>query len=145
MPGRSRASDQCDCGTCGPPGASGAAGLRGAGLEGADPLPDGAVLPPEPPSWLSKPLLPELSGATGGGLPGAGVSWVGEPLPGMSVVGSRLWAASSDSSRLVAKNPAAKNAVVRVSTLAVLRPVINPLVELTKPPPSDFCSSTTPI
>jgi hypothetical protein len=47
--------------------------------------------------------------------------------------------------RLVRKNPAARSAVVRVNTFAVPRPVMNPLVVLTKPPPSDFCSRTTPI
>ncbi len=46
---------------------------------------------------------------------------------------------------LVRKNPAASSAVVRVSTFAVPRPVKKPLVELTSPPPSDFCSITTPI
>ena len=43
------------------------------------------------------------------------------------------------------KKPAARSAVVRVSTFAVPRPVIKPLDELTRPPPSDFCNSTTPI
>ena len=53
--------------------------------------------------------------------------------------------ASQDSAKLVTKNPTASNAVVRVRTFAVPRPVMKPLVELTSPPPSDFCSSTTPI
>jgi len=43
------------------------------------------------------------------------------------------------------KNPAASKAVVRVNTLAVPRLVRNPLELLTRPPPSDFCSRTTPI
>src|ERR1700728_4496915 len=60
-------------------------------------------------------------------------------------VGLRSTPASHDSARLVRKKPAARNAVVRLKTLAVPRPVIKPLVELTNPPPSDFCSSTTPI
>src|ERR1700733_11821604 len=60
-------------------------------------------------------------------------------------VGLRSTPASHDSARLGRKKPAARNAVVRLKTLAVPRPVIKPLVELTNPPPSDFCSSTTPI
>jgi hypothetical protein len=59
--------------------------------------------------------------------------------------GCRPRPASHDSIRLVMKNPTASRAVVRVRTLAVPRPVIKPLVELTRPPPSDFCSRTTPI
>ena len=43
------------------------------------------------------------------------------------------------------KKPVARTAVARVSAFAVPRLLRNPLVELTKPPPSDFCSSTTPI
>ena len=43
------------------------------------------------------------------------------------------------------EKPAASSAVVRDKTLAVPRLVMNPLVELIRPPPSDFCSSTTPI
>jgi hypothetical protein len=59
--------------------------------------------------------------------------------------GCRPRPASHDNARLVMKNPTANKAVVRVRTLAVPRPVMKPLVELTRPPPSDFCSSTTPI
>src|SRR5262249_12345032 len=52
-----------------------------------------------------------------------------------------------DSSRLVTKNPSARNAVVRVSTFAVPRLDRNPPPPppMPRPPPSDFCSSTTPI
>ena len=63
----------------------------------------------------------------------------------MIEAGWRPRPASHDSAKLVMKKPTASNAVVRVRTLAVPRPVIKPLVELTRPPPSDFCSSTTPI
>src|SRR5579862_404795 len=63
----------------------------------------------------------------------------------MIELGLRSKPAIHDSNRLVTKKPAARNAVVRVSTLAVPRPVMKPEVELTSPPPSDFCNSTTPI
>ena len=43
------------------------------------------------------------------------------------------------------KKKNASIAVVRVKTFAVPRPVIKPLVELTSPPPSDFCSRMTAI
>src|SRR5580692_3520726 len=117
----------CDCGTCGPLGA------------GA-----GAVLPPPGP-FLSRsrtPPPPLIGGATGGA---PGVSWAGAPPVWMIEVGLRSKPAIQDSNRLVTKKPAAKNAVVRVKTLAVPRPVIKPEVELTSPPPSDFCNSTTEI
>ena len=59
--------------------------------------------------------------------------------------GCRWKLASQDKARLVKKKPAAKSAVVRDKTLAVPRLDKKPLVELIKPPPSDFCSNTTPI
>jgi len=49
---------------------------------------------------------------------------------------------------LVAKNTAARIAVVRVSRLAVERPVMNPDMPpppMPSAPPSLFCSITTPI
>src|SRR5580700_6986977 len=119
----------CDCGTCGPLGA-------GAGA--------GAALSPGP--FLSRsrtPPPPPLNGGATGGAPG--VSWAGVPPVWMIEVGLRSRPAIHDSNRLVTKKPAARNAVVRVKTFAVPRPVIKPLVELTRPPPSDFCSNTTPI
>ena len=51
----------------------------------------------------------------------------------MIEAGLRSKPAIHDSNRLVTKKPAARNAVVRVSTLAVPRPVMKPLVELTSP------------
>ena len=87
------------------------------------------------------PLPPVLNGAVGSG--GAG------SLGGSAVEGSEMdlrpWPASNESTRLVMKKPVARTAVARVSAFAVPRLLRNPLVELTKPPPSDFCSSTTPI
>src|SRR5215471_7738950 len=51
-----------------------------------------------------------------------------------------------ESTRLVAKNSAARMAVVRVSTFAVPRLVRKPPPEpMPRPPPSERCSSTTPI
>jgi hypothetical protein len=51
-----------------------------------------------------------------------------------------------DSVRLVAKKTAARMAVVRVSMLEVPRLDRNPPEEpIPSPPPSDFCSNTTPI
>lgn len=138
-----------DCGTCGPLGAGAGLDGAGAGLDGAGAADDGpgAAGPPAggvlpPPSVPSKPPLPEFNGATGGGAPGA---WRAGALPGISDTGAPLCAAKSDRIRLVRKNPAARSAVVRVSTFAVPRPVMKPLVVLTSPPPSDFCSKTTPI
>src|ERR1700682_4881857 len=119
----------CDCGTCGPLGA-------GAGA--------GAGLPPGP--FLSRsrtPPPPPLNGGATGGAPVVSCL-AGTPVR-MIEVGLRSKPAIQDNNRLVTKKPAARNAVVRVSTLAVPRPVMKPLVELTSPPPSDFCSSTTPI
>src|SRR5580704_3720174 len=116
----------CDCGTCGPLGA------------GA-----GAVLPPGPFLSRSRTPPPPLMGGAAGGAPG--VSWAGAPPVRMIETGLRSKPAIHDSNRLVTKKPAARNAVVRVSTLAVPRPVMKPEVELTSPPPSDFCSNTTPI
>src|SRR5579864_4334768 len=118
----------CDCGTCGPLGA----GAAGAGL------------PPGPP-FLSRSRTPPppLMGGAAGGAPG--VSWAGGPPVRMIEAGLRSKPATHDNSRLVAKKPAARNAVVRVKTFAVPRPVKKPLVELINPPPSDFCNSTTPI
>src|ERR1700729_2175093 len=118
----------CDCGTCGPLGA-------GAGA--------GAGFPHPPPFNRSSTPPPPLIGGAVGGAPG--VSWSGAPPVWMIEVGLRSRPAIHDSNRLVTKKPAARNAVVRVSTLAVPRPVMKPLVELTSPPPSDFCNSTTPI
>src|SRR5580692_2754201 len=118
----------CDCGTCGPLGA------------GAD---AGAVFPPGPRFNRSRTPPPPLMGGAVGGAPG--VSWVGAPPVWMIDVGLRSKPAIQDNNRLVTKKPAARNAVVRVSTLAVPRPDMKPLVELTSPPPSDFCNSTTPI
>src|SRR5580692_711464 len=118
----------CDCGTCGPLGA------------GA-----GAVFPPTP--FLSRsrtpPPPPPLNGGATGGAPGD--SWVGVPPVRMIEAGLRSKPAIHDNNRLVTKKPAARNAVVRVKTFAVPRPVMKPEVELTSPPPSDFCNSTTPI
>src|ERR1700722_19118601 len=117
----------CDCGTCGPLGA------------GA-----GAVFPPAP--FLSRsrtPPPPPLNGGATGGAPGG--SWAGAPPVWMIEVGLRSKPAIQDNNRLVTKKPAARNAVVRVKTFAVPRPVLKPEVELTSPPPSDFCNSTTPI
>src|ERR1700724_2926091 len=117
----------CDRGTCGPLGA------------GA-----GAVLPPAP--FLSRsrpPPPPPLNGGATGGAPG--VSWLAGAPVRMIELGLRSKPAIQDNNRLVTKKPAARNAVVRVKTLAVPRPVMKPEVELTSPPPSDFCSSTTPI
>src|ERR1700688_3371695 len=117
----------CDCGTCGPLGA------------GA-----GAVLPLGPRLSRSRtPPPPPLKGGAIGGAPG--VSWAGAPPVRMIEVGLRSKPAIQDSNRLVTKKPAARNAVVRVKTFAVPRPVMKPEVEVTSPPPSDFCSSTTPI
>src|SRR5580692_11799441 len=120
----------CDCGTCGPLGA-------GAGA--------GAVFPPTP--FLSRsrtpPPPPPLNGGATGGAPG--VSWAGAPPLRMIDAGLRSNPAIHDNNRLVTKKPAARNAVVRVKTFAVPRPVMKPEVELTSPPPSDFCNSTTPI
>src|SRR5580698_4055768 len=116
----------CDCGTCGPLGAG-----------------DGAVLPPGPFLSSSRTPPPPLMGGAAGGAPG--VSWAGAPPVWMIELGLRSKPAIQDSNRLVTKKPAARKAVVRVSTLAVPRPVMKPEVELTSPPPSDFCSSTTPI
>jgi hypothetical protein len=59
--------------------------------------------------------------------------------------GWRWKLANQDRAKLVTKKPAAKSAVVRDKTLAVPRLDKKPLVELIKPPPSDFCSNTTPI
>src|SRR5580700_3032309 len=119
----------CDCGACGPLGA-------GAGA--------GAALPPGPFLRRSRtPPPPPLMGGAVGGAPG--VSWAGAPPVWMIEVGLRSKPAIQDNNRLVTKKPAARNAVVRVSTLAVPRPVMKPEVELTSPPPSDFCNSTTPI
>src|ERR1700692_2477836 len=118
----------CDCGTCGPLGA-------GAGV--------GAALPPGPLLSMSRTPPPPLMGGATGGAPG--VSWAGAPPVRMIEVGLRSKPAIQDSNRLVTKKPAARNAVVRVKTFAVPRPVMKPEVELTSPPPSDFCSSTTPI
>src|ERR1700676_1338809 len=119
----------CDCGTWGPPGA-------GLGAAGAPGMPFC--------NWLSRPP-PWLSGGAGG--TPAGVSWLdGAPPVLMIEAGLRSKLASHDSVRLVTKNAAASAAVVRDKTLAVPRPVMNPLLfELTSPPPSDFCNSTTPI
>src|SRR5674476_1420812 len=53
-----------------------------------------------------------------------------------------------DRMRLVTKNRPARTAVARVSKLAVPRLLMNPpppLPPMPSPPPSDFCSSTTPI
>src|SRR5580692_6139653 len=121
----------CDCGTCGPLGA-------GAGA--------GAVLPPAP--FLSRsrtppPPPPPLNGGATGGAPG--VSWLAGAPVRMIELGLRSKPAIQDNNRLVTKKPAARNAVVRVNTFAVPRPVMKPLVELTSPPPSDFCNSTTAI
>src|SRR6202041_2554263 len=85
---------------------------------------------------------PPLMGGAVGGAPG--VSWAGAPPVWMIELGLRSKTAIHDSNRLVTKKPAAKNAVVRVKTFAVPRPVMKPEVELTSPPPSDFCSNTTP-
>src|SRR5580700_449559 len=118
----------CDCGTCGPLGA------------GA-----GAVFPAGPRFNRSRtpPPPPPLIGGVTGGAPG--VSWLAGAPVRMIEVGLRSKPAIHDSNRLVTKKPAARNAVVRVKTFAVPRPVIKPEVELTSPPPSDFCNSTTPI
>src|SRR3984957_15158005 len=118
----------CDCGTCGPLGV-------GAGA--------GAVFPGGPRFNRSRTPPPPLSGGATGGAPG--VSWAGAPPVWMIEVGSRSQPAIQDSNRVVTKKPAARNAVVRVKTFAVPRPVMKPEVELTSPPPSDFCNSTTPI
>src|SRR5580700_7613690 len=117
----------CDCGTCGPLGAGAGAGLP------LGPRLSRSRTPPPPP----------LNGGATGGAPG--VSWAGAPPVWMIEVGLRSKPAIQDNNRLVTKNPAAKNAVVRVKTFAVPRPVMKPEVELTSPPPSDFCKSTTPI
>src|SRR6202795_1632423 len=115
----------CDCGTSGPLGAGAGAGLPG------------------PRFNRSRTPPPPLMGGAAGGA--AGVSCPGAPPVWMIEVGLRSKPAIPDSNRLGTKKPAARNAVVRVSTFAVPRPVIKPLVELTSPPPSDFCNSTTPI
>src|ERR1700680_3635011 len=118
----------CDCGTCGPLGAGAVA------VCAAVPLSSSSRTPPPP---------PPLNGGATGGAPG--VSWAGVPPVRMIEVGLRSKPAIHDNNRLVTKKPAARNAVVRVKTLAVPRPVIKPLGERTSPPPSDFCNSTTPI
>jgi hypothetical protein len=59
--------------------------------------------------------------------------------------GLRSKPASSDKSKLVAKNTPAKTAVVRVRTFDVPRLERNPPLDpMPRPPPSDFCSNTTP-
>jgi hypothetical protein len=63
----------------------------------------------------------------------------------MIEAGWRWKLAHHDKARLVTKKPAAKSAVVRDKTLAVPRLDKKPLVELIKPPPSDFCNNTTPM
>ena len=63
----------------------------------------------------------------------------------MSDAGWRPRPAYQDKPRLVRKKKNAKIAVVRVSTFAVPRPVMKPLVELTRPPPSDYSSKMTAI
>src|SRR5580704_6711061 len=97
----------CDCGTCGPLGA------------GA-----GAVFPPAP--FLSRsrtpPPPPPLNGGATGGAPG--VSWLAGAPVRMIEVGLRSKPAIQDNNRLVTKKPAARNAVVRVNTFAVPRPVM---------------------
>src|SRR5580704_4404699 len=119
----------CDCGTCGPLGAG----------DGA-----GAAFPPAPFLRRSRPPPPPpLNGGATGGAPG--VSWLAGAPVRMIEVGLRSKPAIQDNNRLVTKKPAARNAVVRVNTFAVPRPVMKPEVELTSPPPSDFCNSTTPI
>src|SRR6185503_14481295 len=118
-----------DCGTTGPEGAAGA----GAGAAGAA----GCGLPCK--------LLSSPPGASGGGAPGAGA--LGPSGFSCSTeAGLRFMPARIDSTRLVTKNSPAKIAVVRVSTLPAPRLVMNPPVEpIPSPPPSERCSSTTPI
>src|SRR5579859_8085732 len=108
----------CDCGTCGPLGAGAGAG------------------PPPPAPFLSRsrtPPAPLIGGAAGGP---PGVSWAGVPPVRMIETGLRSKPAIQDNNRLVTKKPAARNAVVRVKTFAVPRPVMKPEVELISPPPS---------
>ncbi len=109
----------CDRGTCGPDGGAG-------------------CWPAPPCSWSSTPP-PWPSGAGAPGLPCWAGAWMIE-------LGLRSWLARIDRIRLVAKNPAARMAVARVSTLAEPRLVMKPPVDpMPSPPPSDFCSSTAPI
>jgi hypothetical protein len=66
----------------------------------------------------------------------------------MIEVGSRELLTSQASPMLVTKNAAARTPVVRVSRLAVPRPLISPPMPppppMPRPPPSLFCSSTAP-
>src|SRR5262249_32026946 len=110
----------CERGTCGPPGAC---------------------------FWsfcFSVSSRPGPVGVTGVGAPGCEIgAEVPDKGDGPSV---RLRLAIHDSSRLVAKNPIARNAVVRVNRFAVPRLDMNPLGDPTpSPPPSERCSRTTPI
>src|SRR4029077_9600208 len=107
----------CDCGTCGP---------LGAGTGAGPPPPLGPFLS------RSRTPPPPLIGGAAGGAPG--VSWAGVPPVRMIETGLRSRPATHDNSRLVTKKPAARNAVVRVKTFAVPRPVIKPEVELISPP-----------
>ncbi len=117
----------CDRGTCGSVGAAGAAGAAG-GADCSCCRKRSSTPPPVP-------------------LGGSGCCCcAGELEFSMMERGLRSIPAMIESRRLVAKKPAARIAVARVSTLAVPRLVMKPPVEpMPSPPPSDFCSSTTPI
>src|SRR5581483_7193297 len=112
-----RWSAYCDRGTCGPAGGCGAAGTGAGGV----------------------PLAgPGTAGPEAGGRP-----------PTLSRIdrGLRSMLARIDSSRLVAKNSAARIAVARLSTLAVPRLDMKlpaPPPPMPRPPPSDFCNRTRP-
>ena len=109
----------CDRGTCGPEGAAGGCSCWR--------------------SVSSTPPPPCPSGAPG-------VCCAGVPVFWMIDRGLRSRPARIESTKLVAKNVAARMAVVRVSTFDVPRLDKNPPVEpIPSPPPSDFCNRTTPI
>src|SRR5207253_686008 len=90
---------------------------------------------------------PGASGAGPPGFAGCEAGADGEEESCRIERGLRSQPARIDSTRLVAKNAAARIAVVRVNTLDVPRLVRNPPPPppMPSPPPSDFCSSTRPI
>src|ERR1700730_17642032 len=105
----------CDCGTCGPLGA-------GAGA--------GAVFPTGPRFNRSRtpPPPPPLKGGATGGAPV--YKKISVPPVRMIDVRLRSKPATQDNNRLVTKKPAARNAVVRGSTLAVPAAVMKAPVRL---------------